>query len=290
MDKLEVLRAALAGIGEGDSFAPLDNGVVVGGLAERTLHSWVAVGMLACGLLTAALLLLPTNLKAPYGRYSAAKGWGVPLDPKVCWIFMESPNVYISAGCFFVAGEAAATGSVANRALLGMLIVHYINRSFIYPFRMKGGKKMPVSVMLMAFSFCVLNGYLQARQLCSFAVYGEEWVRDPRFIVGALVYFVGMYINLQADDILRNLRKPGETGYKIPRGGMFEYVSGANFFGEIVEWSGYAIASWSLPGVAFAVFTACNIGPRAVEHHKWYLTKFKGEYPAGRKAVIPFLF
>ena len=27
---------------------------------------------------------------------------------------------------------------------------------------------------------------------------------------------------------------------------MFEYVSGANFFGEIVEWTGFAIATWSL--------------------------------------------
>lgn len=30
-------------------------------------------------------------------------------------------------------------------------------------------------------------------------------------------------------------------------GGMFQYVSGANFFGEILEWTGFAIASWSLP-------------------------------------------
>ena len=51
-------------------------------------------------------------------------------------------------------------------------------------------------------------------------------------------------------------------------GGMFEYVSGANFLGEIVEWAGFAIATWSLPGLAFSFFTCCNIGPRAYQHHK----------------------
>ena len=55
----------------------------------------------------------------------------------------------------------------------------------------------------------------------------------------------GMWINIQSDGILRNLRKPGETNYKIPKGGLFRYVSGANFLGEIAEWSGFAIAAGS---------------------------------------------
>ena len=38
-----------------------------------------------------------------------------------------------------------------------------------------------------------------------------------------------MTMNVQADYILINLRKPNEKGYKIPRGGMFEYVSAANY-------------------------------------------------------------
>lgn len=54
------------------------------------------------------------------------------------------------------------------------------------------------------------------------------------------------------------------------KGGMFNYVSGANFFGEIIEWTGFAVASWSLPSAAFAIFTACFISPRAVNHHRFY--------------------
>ncbi|KAL0628915.1 LOW QUALITY PROTEIN: 3-oxo-5-alpha-steroid 4-dehydrogenase 1 [Plecturocebus cupreus] len=81
------------------------------------------------------------------------------------------------------------------------------------------------------------------------------------------LWLTGMLINIHSDHILRNLRKPGDTGYKIPRGGLFEYVTAANYFGEIVEWGGYALASWSVEGAAFAFFTFCFLSSRAKGHH-----------------------
>uniref|UniRef100_A0A915MAV0 Pre-mRNA-splicing factor SPF27 n=2 Tax=Meloidogyne javanica TaxID=6303 RepID=A0A915MAV0_MELJA len=98
-----------------------------------------------------------------------------------------------------------------------------------------------------------------------------------------------MFINLRADFILRTLRRPGEKCYKIPHGGMFKYVSCANFLGEIIEWIGYAIYAQSTASLAFALFTAANTIPRAKLHHKWYLNKFGNNYPQDRKAVIPML-
>jgi hypothetical protein len=70
---------------------------------------------------------------------------------------------------------------------------------------------------------------------------------------------------------------------------MFEYVSAANYFGECVEWFGFAVASWSLSGLAFSIFTLSNIGPRACHHHQWYKEKFGSKYPKDRKALIPFI-
>ncbi len=122
------------------------------------------------------------------------------------------------------------------------------------------------------------------------APYPAGYTSTPRFMCGVSLFFLGMAINIHSDSILINLRKPGETGYKIPTGGMFEFVSGANFFGEIVEWTGFAIACWSLPATAFAVFTFCNTGPRGHQHHNNYLEKFKDAYPKQRKALIPFLW
>ncbi len=66
-------------------------------------------------------------------------------------------------------------------------------------------------------------------------------------------------------------------------------MSSANFFGEIMEWGGWALAARRLPATAFAVFTVLNIGPRAVQHHRWYRQRFGDEYPKTRRALIPFL-
>ncbi|MEL6182594.1 MAG: 3-oxo-5-alpha-steroid 4-dehydrogenase, partial [Myxococcota bacterium] len=114
--------------------------------------------------------------------------------------------------------------------------------------------------------------------------------RDPRFIVGVLVFAVGMAINLHSDTLLLNLRKPHEHGYKIPHGGVYRWVSSPNYLGEIIEWFGWALATWSLGGLAFALYTAANLAPRAWTHHRWYLDTFPDTYPKERRALIPWVW
>jgi hypothetical protein len=53
-------------------------------------------------------------------------------------------------------------------------------------------------------------------------------------------------------------------------------------------WTGFAIAAWSLPAVAFVIYTIANLAPRAVANHRWYHDKFPN-YPAERRALIPFV-
>ena len=84
------------------------------------------------------------------------------------------------------------------------------------------------------------------------------------------------------------LREPGETAYRIPRGGLYRFISCPNYFGELVQWAGWAVATWSLAGLSFAVFTAANLVPRALSHHRWYRSEFD-DYPEGRHAVVPFV-
>ncbi len=90
-------------------------------------------------------------------------------------------------------------------------------------------------------------------------------------------------------DFLINLRQPGETGYKIPRGGMYRYVSCPNYMGETIEWIGFAIMSWSLVGAVFAIWVALPLLAQAINAHRWYRDKFGDEYPVDRKAIIPYL-
>lgn len=49
---------------------------------------------------------------------------------------------------------------------------------------------------------------------------------------------------------------------------MFDYVSGANYFGEVVEWTGFAIACWNPVALSFAVFALFFLGSRARQYHR----------------------
>ena len=145
---------------------------------------------------------------------------------------------------------------------------------------------MPLVIAFSAVFFNLINGSINGYYLGNFATYELSWLYDPRFIIGMILFFIGAYINISSDNILLKLRKPGETGYKIPHGGLFKYVSTPNLFGEVIEWTGYAIATWSLPTASFAIWTFANLIPRGMDHHKWYIRNFK-DYPKERKAIIP---
>jgi len=162
--------------------------------------------------------------------------------------------------------------------------------AFIFPFRMKNPTPMYISIMAQAFFFNLVNGPLQGIQV-AYGEYTSENLYTWQFILGVIVFISGWYINYQSDDILRNLRKPGEERkYKIPYGGAFNWVTAANYFGEIVEWTGWGLATWSVAGFSFALFTFANLAPRGATHHKWYLQKFGKEYPKNRRAVIPYIW
>ena len=61
-----------------------------------------------------------------------------------------------------------------------------------------------------------------------------------------------------------------------------------DYLGEILEWAGWALATWSLAGSDFAVFTLANLLPRALANHGWYQKEF-ADYTSSRRALIPYL-
>ena len=114
-------------------------------------------------------------------------------------------------------------------------------------------------------------------------LYTPEWLLSPQFIIGTIIFLIGFIINIQSDQIIRNLREPGDTAFYIPKGGLFKYVTSANYFGEFTEWVGWAVLTLSLPGLVFAIWTFANLGPRAHSLRKWYRGTFGDEFPKERK-------
>ncbi len=251
-------------------------------MTELEVHAYLALAMIALALLSFVALLY---VDAPYGRHLRA-GWGPTVSARTGWVVMESPAVLLFIGIYSI-GEHAT--DVVPVILLALWQLHYINRTFVYPFRIRAGnKRMPLAIVAMALVFNCLNAYLNARWISHLGTYPASWPSSVAFAGGCLLFLAGWTINQQSDAILISLRRPGESGYKIPHGGLYRWVSSPNYLGEILAWIGWAMAAWSLAGLAFAVFTVANLLPRALTNHRWYIREFP-DYPKSRRALIPFV-
>merc|ERR1712130_142400 len=166
-------------------------------------------------------------------------------------------------------------------------LVHYANRSLLYPLLLnKSSRPVPLLTTANAFIFCLFNGLLQSQAIVNL---DAAKLILPLSCLGLLLFLLGMAINMHSDSVLRGLRAPGETGYRIPYGGLFSHISAPNYFGETLEWCGFAAVAQTQAALWFAIWNLLFLGNRAMQTHKWYLEKFGGEYPASRKAFIPFL-
>jgi steroid 5-alpha-reductase len=238
--------------------------------------------------LVAALMYFGvTRITAPFGRHTR-RGWGPSMSAREAWIVMESPALFVMA---LVYHHGQHQQDVVPHLLLRLFQLHYIHRCLVYPFRIRNdGKVMPILVCAIGFLFNFHNAYLQARWISHYGDYAASWLTSPQFMLGALLFLLGFGVNIWADSVLLNLRTDGrDKSYKIPRGFLYEYVTCPNYLGEIVEWLGWGVMTNSWAGFAFFLCTLANLTPRAAVHHQWYLKKFS-DYPASRKALIPFVY
>lgn len=242
--------------------------------------------MLFFGIVGACVFVLLFFVSAPYGQH-IRKGWGPNINNKLGWFVMELPTVIVFIILYLIGDRKTSMTSII---FFIIWMLHYGQRTFIFPFLIRAKEPMPVTIITFGFIFNGLNTYLQARWIYTLsAPYPDDWIFSPFFIIGVGIFLLGIVINLQSDHIIRNLRKPGETEYKIPYGGMFRWVSNPSYFGEITEWAGWAILTFSFPGLVFVAWTFANLAPRALSIHRWYLKTFP-DYPKNRKALVPFIY
>jgi protein-S-isoprenylcysteine O-methyltransferase Ste14 len=246
-------------------------------------YSTVAFAMIGiAGVVFVALLVID----APYGRHMKP-GWGPTLSAQAGWILMELPAPIAMALAYV---QGAHRSEALPLFFLALFQLHYLNRAVVQPLLSRGGgRRTTLFTVTLAFVFNSVNGTLVGLAVSQVGVFERAWLTDPRFIGGIVLFVGGAAMNLHADSVLRSLRAPGESGYRIPHGGLYEWVSCPNYLGEILEWVGFAIATWSLAGLAFAVFTFANLAPRARANHRWYHDKFE-DYPEERRALLPLIY
>lgn len=228
---------------------------------------------------------------AGYGKMRTEK-WGPAINNKVGWFLMEVP-VFI--GMLYLWGISPVRGHIPYLLFFLLFEMHYFQRSFVFPMLMRGNGKMPIVIMGLSVLWNLINGYIQGYWLFHFAPiyrpYDASWVSDPRFIIGTVIFITGFAINLHSDYVIRHLRKPGDTNHYLPKKGLYKYVTSANYFGEITEWLGFAILTWSWAGVLFLWFTCCNLVPRAHSIYLRYEKEFPDEFDRKKlKRIFPFIY
>ncbi len=248
------------------------------------LYSILLIAQISSAIVVFILLRF---LSAPYGKHNR-KGWGYTIKSKYAWLIMELPAVFVFLFVFLL-----NTDNITVTSIVFLLIweTHYIYRTFIFSQFIRGSKKtFPLMIMVFSLLFNFINGFINSYYLFVINTSVEiSWLFSPLFIAGIILFIFGLSLNISSDKIIFNLRGPGETAYKIPMSGQFMLISNPNYLGEIIEWTGWALLTWSMPGLAFAIFTFANLVPRAISNHKWYHNNFP-DYPKKRKIIIPYLY
>ena len=238
-------------------------------------------------------------VEAGYGMLVSPR-WGKLINNKVAWFFMEAPIFFAMVVLWLCSPHRFDVVPVVFFLIFEM---HYFQRVFIFPFLMKGNSKMPIGIMLMGMGFNVLNAMMQGYWIFyesyyqNYSAFGLQytdtaWLVSPHFIIGLAIFVSGFIINLHSDYIIRHLRKnPADTRHYLPQGGMFRYVTSANYFGELMEWLGFAILTWSLAGMVFFIWTFANLVPRAHTLYHKYQAEFGAEMQNRHlKRVFPFVY
>ncbi len=225
---------------------------------------------------------------AGYGKFRSNK-WGYSVSNRLGWFLMEVPAlVAVAVGCM------GNTFNWLQVLFLSMYAMHYVYRSFIFPFLLKGNSRMPLSIIAMGALFNSMNGGLLCASVLMFPREGYatpmQYITGWNFWLGLAIFFFGMYTHMRADHTIRNLRKPGDTRHYLPTGGLFDLVTSANYLGELLEWTGFAIMLANPAAWMFVWWTAANLVPRAHAINRRYREEFGEALVAGRKRIIPYIY
>ena len=245
-------------------------------------------------IIVAVTVVAALFIQTPYGRFAEDR-WGLQLDPRVGWWLMELP-ASLTFPYFYLKGPNA--GEPFPIFIAFVWACHYANRGWIMSalMRVPKGSTSSFSLMVVMVGWVVtsLHGYLNATWASSLMpVTGWEAFGTPAFIVGVGLYYSGLMFNLHSDHVVRTLRTKdevagGEKVYRIPKGGLFRYVTNAPYFTELWLWIGFAIFTGGPGGIFIFAISVANLLPRAFATHRWYVERFD-DYPSERKILIPFL-
>jgi len=273
----------------------------------QTFETFYYVFLFAMLGLAAVIFIALQFITVAYGM-TFNNRWGISINSKWGWWLMETPVFLAMLVIYAISFQYGNSFNWVTTFILLLFLIHYGQRSFVFPLLMKGDSKMPLSIIFSGVFFNFCNAFMQGCWL--FIVYPSNpekfnnmsaffrvnyelsWFWSPQFIIGTAIFFFGMIVNLHSDRIIRKLRKTKEdNNYYLPKGFLFGRINSSNYFGELLEWLGFAILTWSFAGFVFFCWALANLVPRAKAVYFRYTHFFGDEFTKlNRWKIFPYIY
>ncbi len=205
-------------------------------------------------------------------------------------------------GMLIIYAPAAVAGLLCHIALdgpwtvwhgvtLGTVALHFVRRCLevLFVHRYSGVTHLGSALLISSLyaSVSALLAWIGAAEVDPALLASPDFA--PAWIAGLALWIAGSATNIGHHLLLARLRRPGETGYVLPRGGLFAYVACPHYLGEIIGWFGLALVFHHAGAVVIAITMTFYLGGRADNTLRWYRARFE-TLPAGWKRIVPFVY
>ncbi|KAI4339302.1 hypothetical protein MLD38_024262 [Melastoma candidum] len=168
------------------------------------------------------------------------------------------------------------------------LTVHFLKRVLEVLFVHKFSAQVAVDAMIViSFSYLMMSACtIYSLLLC------QSRFREPAINLtypGLVLFLIGIGGNFYHHLLLSRLRGKYEKEYKIPKGGLFDWVICPHYLFEIIDFIGIAFLCQTTYSFVVAMNTIFYLAGRSHATRKWYRSKFE-DFPEGVKALVPYVF
>jgi very-long-chain enoyl-CoA reductase len=222
------------------------------------------------------------------------------LGPMLIYpLFYFFPHVFYSASLMPATGGRFSKGGYAPfppRELVQTVacaywVFHYAKRiAETFLVHRFGHATMPIS-----------NLFKNCSYYYGFAAFVAYFVNHPRYTAAPQSVWVPCFVaavmcqlsNLYCHVLLSGLRKPGDKGYSIPRGFLFNYITCANYSAEIWGWTLFTLGTRTAAAAVFTAAGAYQMAIWAQQKHRRLQKIFDGKdgrerYPKRWIMLPPF--
>ncbi|XVE90204.1 hypothetical protein DITRI_Ditri20bG0060200 [Diplodiscus trichospermus] len=214
---------------------------------------------------------------------AAAADSKVKLSSRLGMVMVYTPAFLAGVSSFFIFPDEGFRSLLLKSAIS----IHFFKRIFesLFVHQYSGGMALDTVIVILLSYFASSVFMIIAQHLTMGQPEPQIDLKNP----GILLFVMGISGNFYHHYLLSKLRSKGSKEYKIPKGGLFEFVICPHYLFEVLVFWGFAFISQTLCSFSFALGTTFYLMGRSYATKRWYLSKFE-DFPKGLKAMIPFVF